>query len=279
MKNNQKERKMKIALAQYALSAVEADNQERTSALLRQAARLGAQLVLFPELCLSPFFPQHEARDASQHLVDIQDKRLVAFQDASKALGLWSVPNLYFQTPGGKFDASFMIAPDGHIEGISKMVHIAQAPGFYEQDYYTPSDTGFHVYDTPFGRIGIVICFDRHFPESIRSCVLQGAQLILIPTANTMAEPRDMFEWEMRVAARQNGVWIAMCNRVGAEGDTVFCGDSIVVDPEGNVCAKAGEGPELLVAEVDLSLATEAWQRKVYLDLLRPDRYAVSRRG
>lgn len=264
---------MRIAMAQYALGEIEKTNLETAISFIRQAAEAGARLVLFPELCLSSFFPQYEGGDASGHLVDFEDERLLAFQDASKECDIWSVPNLYFGTEGGRFDASFMIAPNGRIAGISKMVHIAQAPGFYEQDYYTPSDTGFHVYDTPFGRIGIVICFDRHFPESIRTCVLRGAQLILIPTANTMNEPREMFEWEMRVAARQNGIWIAMCNRVGVEGSTEFCGESIIVTPEGDVLEKADEKERLVVVDLELSMVGKAWQRHTYLDLLRPNLY------
>ena len=110
------------------------------------------------------------------------------------------------------------------------MVHIAQAEQFYEQDYYTPSDEGFKVFDTEFGKIGIVVCFDRHYPESIRTEVLRGADLILIPTVNTKAEPSLMFEWELRVQAFQNSVILAMCNRVGPEGNMCFSGESIVVD-------------------------------------------------
>ena len=75
----------------------------------------------------------------------------------------------------------------------------------------TPSEDGFKVFDTPFGKVGIVICFDRHLPESIRTCTLKGAQLIIIPTANTLAEPLEMFEWELRVQAFQNNVFVAMC--------------------------------------------------------------------
>ena len=121
------------------------------------------------------------------------------------------------------------------------MVHIAQADKFFEQDYYTPSDDGFKVFETEFGKLGIVICFDRDFPESIRSEALKGADLILIPTVNTKAEPSEMFEWELRVQAFQNSTIIAMCNRVGAEGDMDFSGESIVVDANGNVLAKADD--------------------------------------
>ena len=92
------------------------------------------------------------------------------------------------------------------------------------------TDVGFKVFETEFGKLGIVVCFDRHYPESIRTEALKGADLILIPTVNTKAEPSEMFEWEVRVQAFQNSTIIAMCNRVGAEGDMDFSGESIVVD-------------------------------------------------
>src|SRR3569623_798906 len=207
----------RIALAQYSLEATPEPNLAAVLLHLHDAAARGANVVLFPELCLSPFFPKYAARDAAEYSLCIDDGPEQIIQAACKKLGIYAVPNFYQQSGGKNFDASLMIAPDGEITGVSKMVHIAQAPGFFEQDYYTPSEDGFVVHETSYGHVGIVICFDLHFPESIRTCVIRGAQLILIPTANTMTEPREMFEWEMRVAARQNGVWIAMCNRVGCE--------------------------------------------------------------
>lgn len=91
------------------------------------------------------------------------------------ALQSCSLPNLYLREGDRLFDASLLIGSDGGLQGVSKMVHIAQSPGFYEQSYYTPSDTGFRVYDTPLGSIGIVVCFDRHFPESIRETTISAA--------------------------------------------------------------------------------------------------------
>lgn len=156
---------------------------------------------------------------------------------------------------------------------MAKMVHIAQAKQFYEQDYYTPSDDGFKVFDTPFGKIGIVICYDRHLPESIRTCVLKGADLILIPTANTKAEPMEMFAWEIRVQAMQNQVFIAMCNRVGTEDAMDFAGESLVVHPSGDILAKAGDREQLLTCEINLQEARE-WREKVpYLGTRRPEWY------
>lgn len=95
------------------------------------------------------------------------------------------------------------------------------------------------MYETPFGKVGVVICFDRHFPESIRTCAFKGAELIIILTANVKAEPMELFEWEIRVQAYQNNVFIAMCNRTGLEGDMDFVGESILVDCEGKVLQKA----------------------------------------
>ena len=153
------------------------------------------------------------------------------------------------------------------------MVHIAQAKQFYEQDYYTPSNDGFKVFDTEYGKVGIVICYDRHLPESIRTCTLMGAELIIIPTANTKAEPLEMFEWEIRVQAMQNQVFIAMCNRVGVEGSMEFAGESIVVDPMGNVLTKADHTEQLVVCSVDLEKSALLKKQVPYLGTRRPQWY------
>ena len=147
------------------------------------------------------------------------------------------------------------------------MVHIAQAEHFYEQDYYTPSDDGFRVYDTPFGTIGIVICFDRHLPDGIRSCAAQGAELVLIPTANIAGEPLELFQWEVRVQAFQNTVFAAMCNRVGPEGEVTFVGQSLVAGPDGSLRLLAGESEELLVTEIPLEEARQARRNRPWLTL------------
>lgn len=155
----------------------------------------------------------------------------------------------------------------------AKMVHIAQAEQFYEQDYYTPAPDGFKVFDTPFGKVGIVICFDRHLPESIRTCTMMGAELIIIPTANTEAEPMEMFEWEVRVQAMQNQVFVAMCNRVGLEGDMDFAGQSIVVHPSGDVIVKADNAQQLVTCEIDLA-ESRLWRgKRPYISTRRPDMY------
>jgi predicted amidohydrolase len=264
---------MRLTLAQYAPGPDMSSNLAKALDLMDTARRDAAQLVVFPELCLSPFFPQYPGRNVERYAIKLEDECIHQFRTACERLSIAASPNVYLRQGNRNFDASLMIGADGDIQGVSKMVHIAQVPGFYEQDYYAPSDTGFKVYNTPLGNIAIVVCFDRHYPESIRTCVLRGASLILIPTANTLEEPRDLFECELRAAALQNGVYIAMCNRVGPDGEVVFCGESIIVSPDGNVVVKGGTTEALITADIELHQVAIARAERPYLSLRRPEMY------
>lgn len=266
---------MKIALVQSKMDHDMAENLQKTISAMKKAAEVGSNVVCFPEIQFSPFFPQGPSRNVSKYAIDINHEIVDSLRAACAKTGLIAVPNFYLEENGNRYDASPVINLDGKLLGISKMVHIAQAPYFFEQDYYTPSDSGFRVYDTSAGKIGIVICFDRHFPESIRTCALRGAEIIIIPTANTRAEPMEMFEWEMRISAMQNGVFIAMCNRVGIEGNMDFCGESIVIDPNGDVIAKANDQEQILYAEIDLGTIENIRNKRPYIKLRRTDMYEI----
>ncbi len=264
---------MKLALCQMRMIADEQTNLERGLDALHRAAAAGADLIVYPELQLHLFFPQYEGRDAADKLLTLESPIVRQFQDACRAEGIMAAPNFYLREAGGCFDTTILIGADGALIGRQKMVHIAQAPQFYEQDYYTPSDDGFLVFDTPHGCIGVVVCFDRHYPESIRTEALMGAALILIPTANTMAEPLELFDWEIRVQAFQSSVAVAMCNRTGLEGGMDFAGGSIVTDANGDVIAKAGPGEELLFAEVDMAAPARIRAARPYTSLRRTALY------
>ena len=266
---------VKIALAQMQMGGDMEQNYRKSLEQVRRAAELGAELICFPEIQLSPFFPQYEGRDAACWRIPWDSPWIRGFCDICRDAGIYASPNFYVEKNGKAYDMSFLIDDRGVILGTQEMVHIAQCSCFYEQDYYTPSEDGFRVFDTPLGKIGIVVCFDRHYPESIRTSALKGAELILIPTANTTAEPSELFQWEIRIQAFQNSVNVAMCNRVGVEDGMVFSGESIVSDYEGRTLALASSGEELLLAEVDLSAASAARKRKPYTSLRRPDLYAI----
>ena len=233
---------------------------------------LGADLILFPELTLTPFFPQYQGIDRRDEAVSLSHVYISRFQEVCKAEAIYAIPNFYLREKEKNYDASILIDRKGKIAGIQKMVHIAQAEQFYEQDYYTPSDEGFLTFETDFGRIGIVVCFDRHYPESIRTEALKGAELILIPTANTKAEPLTMFAWEIRVQAFQNGIPIAMCNRSGREDAMEFAGQSMVTDENGNLILMAGEEKGLFLADIDLRPSASV-RKQNYTTLRRTDFY------
>lgn len=264
---------MRIALAQMSNRGSVSENLDRSIALIEEAAENKADLILFPEVQLTEFFPQYENRDVSEYRLNIESEEVIKMRNVCREKHIMAVPNIYLEENGKSFDASILIDENGSIQGIQKMVHVAQAVYFYEQDYYTPSDDGFKVFDTKYGRIGIVVCFDRHYPESIRIESLMGADLILIPTVNTTAEPSEMFEWELRVQAFQNSVAVAMCNRVGSEGAMDFSGESIVIDANGNVITKADNKEILLYADIDLSQSKAVRDSRPYTTLRRTKYY------
>ena len=258
---------MKLAMAQMRMGTSVEENLEKTLRLIEQAEKGGADLIFFPEVQLSPFFPQYEKADAERWAMAADGPEITAIRDACREFRIHASPNVYLKQGKNRYDASLMIGSDGEILGISKMVHIAQAKFFYEQDYYTPSDDGFKVYDTPFGKIGVVICFDRHLPDGIRSCAKQGAELVIIPTANILGEPLELFEWEVRVQAFQNTVFTAMCNRVGPEGELAFAGQSLLAAPDGGLQFTAGGEDELYLLDVPLEEARQTRISRPWLTL------------
>lgn len=264
---------MKIALAQMKMSPDKDENYLKTVALVGAAAKKGADLICFPEIQLAPFFPQYEKKTARGYESSQDDRHVQGICAACRDHRIYAAPNFYIREHGKTYDMSLLIDDEGTIIGRQKMVHVAQCEQFYERDYYTPSEEGFDVFDTKLGKIGIVVCFDRHYPESIRTEALRGAELIIVPTANTTAEPSEMFQWEIKVQAFQNSVNVAMCNRVGIEGGMEFSGESIVTDFRGDTAALAGKDEELLIAEIDLPGASEMRAKKPYTSLRRVSLY------
>lgn len=264
---------MRIALAQMEIGKNIDENLEKTLSLIEAAAKNGAQLICFPELQLNLFFPQYKGLDVYDCAISIDDKKIKRIQEKCKEFKIISIPNVYLKEEDKYFDASLVINSDGEILGTSKMVHIAQCHQFYEQDYYAPSDTGFKVFNTPIGKVGIIVCFDRHLPESFRVCALQGAELIIIPTANVKDEPLEMFEWELRIPSMQNNVFLAMCNRVGREDNMDFAGESIVIGPNGEVVTKADDKEGIIYADIDINEVYKCRNEKPYMSLRRPEVY------
>jgi N-carbamoylputrescine amidase len=260
----------KLAALQHAMTEDVEANLATAARLMEQAADAGARLVVFPEVQLSPFFPVRRDSEASRYAMRADDPALAKLGALAKHFGLVTVANIYFEDRDGeRYDASPVFDADGTLLGISKMVHIAQFERFWEKDYYA-SGSRFDVYDTAAGRLGIVICYDRHFPESYRACALQGAEIIATPTCNLAGEPLDLFAWEMRVLAMQNAVYSLLVNRCGTEGDTAYGGYSVIAGPDGSLLAQADDQETVLVADYDLAAREEIAAQRDWLGELKP---------
>ena len=264
---------MKIALAQMRMDSDIERNFQKSLGFIHEAAEKKAELICFPEIQLSPFFPQFPDFDAGAYVMAEDSGYVKGIRKACRDCHIFASPNFCIEENGKRYDMSFLIGDQGEIIGRQKMVHVAQCEMFYEQSYYTPSEEGFAVFDTRLGKIGIVVCFDRHYPESIRTEALRGAELIIIPTANTKAEPSALFQWEVKVQAFQNSVNVAMCNRVGVEADMEFSGESLVARFDGETIALGSDQEELILAEVDLNGAAVERKRRPYTSLRRTELY------
>ncbi len=268
---------MKLALVQQHATRDKAANVQRGLDAVDRAAALGAQVVCFAELAFEWFHPQRPADSNVRSLAETLEGPLVqAFQAKAKQHGVVLVLNFFEREGLEMYDCSPVIDANGIVLGMTRMVHITEYACFHEQGYYTPGDTGVPVYDTKFGRIGVAICYDRHFPEYMRGLALAGADLVVVPQAGSVGEwPDGLYEAEMRVAAFQNGYHVALCNRVGQEECLDFGGESFVCGPFGEMIAQAPKSEDhLLVTDVDLSANDRSPARKLFLRHRRPELYA-----
>ncbi|HVP89956.1 MAG TPA: nitrilase-related carbon-nitrogen hydrolase [Terriglobales bacterium] len=267
---------LKIALVQQHATADPEENRERGGRAFLEAARAGAGLVAFAELAFTPFYPQLPAGPESGRLAEpVPGPTTDFFGRLARESHAVAVLNLFERDGGQTFDSSPVIDADGRLLGTTRMVHIMEGPGFHERGYYAPGDKESYVYATRAGRIGVAICYDRHFPEYMRALRLLGAELVVIPQAGAVGEwPEGLFEAEVRTAAFQNGYFAALANRVGRERVLDFAGGSFVADPDGAVLARAPEGTDaILYAECDFARNPASHAARHFLEDRRPDVY------
>lgn len=269
---------MKIALVQQRAGEDRNENLSRALDAMGVAAANGAELVCFAELAIDGFFPQRENDPGAAAVAEpIPGPTADAIGARAAELGVVTVFNQYERVGDGRcFDSSPVFDSDGTLLGVTRMMHITEYACFHEQGYYAEGDTDALVYETAVGRIGVAICYDRHYPEYMRRLGELGAELVVIPQAGSVGEwPEGLFEAELRVAAFQNGYFAALCNRVGEEERLTFAGESFVVDPEGVVLARGPELEEAIVyADVDLSRCADSTARRLFWRDRRPAVYA-----
>jgi len=235
---------------------------DHTESLIRQAAAGGAKIICTQELFLTPYFCRVQDPSFFDLAEPIPGPSTDRFQALAKELAVVLIVSLFERRASGLYhNTAAILDADGSFLGVYRKMHIPQDPGFEEKFYFTPGDTGFKAWDTAYGRIGVIICWDQWYPESARLTAMDGAEIIFCPTAigwlpeeKVELGERQLRAWK-RVQEGQavaNGCFYAAVNRVGTEGDTEFWGHSFVSDYTGTLLAEGGEkDTEILYADCD----------------------------
>jgi N-carbamoylputrescine amidase len=232
-------------------------------ALIRQAAARGAQIICLQELFLTPYFCKREETEQFDLAEAIPGPTTDALAPLAKELGVVIIASLFEKRgPGLYHNTAAVLDADGTYLGKYRKMHIPEDPGFNEKFYFTPGDLGYRVWDTRFGRLGVLICWDQWYPEAARLAALAGAEILFYPTAIgwLKSEKAALGEaqhtaWEtvQRGHAVANGCFLAAVNRTGTEEDTEFWGQSFVVNPYGQIVAKAAvDKEEILIVPCPL---------------------------
>ena len=270
------ERLLKLALIQQHATSNLQDNIIRATKAFNEAVQQSAQLIAFSELAFTPFYPQKPSIGNNLDLAEpIPGPTTEYFSELAKEANVVVVLNLFEKKGNDTFDSSPVINSDGKLLGVTRMVHIMEGPCFHEQGYYTPGAGDTLVYDTAVGKIGVAICYDRHYPEYMRALALQGAEVVVVPQAGAVGEwPPGLFEAEMRVAGFQNGYFTALCNRVGKEDCVEFEGKSFITAPDGKIIAQAPAGKDaILIHEINLDQVKNSHAQNHFLKDRRKEVY------
>lgn len=275
---------IRLALVQQAADRDPSANSKRAEEAVRAAAARGAELVCLPELFRTRYFPQVESADCFDLAEPVPGPTTERMAALAGELGIVLIVPLFERRAAGVYHNSAVILDsDGSTAGVYRKMHVPDDPLFFEKYYFTPGDGSFAAYPTSLGRIGVQLCWDQWFPEAARLAALDGAQILLYPTAIGWLDGEDGEEnraqqdsWltVQRGHAIANGVFVAAANRVGREDALTFYGSSFVCDPQGRVLARASEHEEdLLVVDCDLARIEEQRRGWPFLRDRRIDAY------
>ena len=277
-----------LGLVQMRCRADPAVNLEAAVEKVHQAAQAGAQIVCLPELFLSPYFCQIQSPDVFNLAEPIPGPRSERLAAAAKSAGVVLVASLFEKrAPGLYHNTSVVFEADGTLLGLYRKTHIPDDPLYYEKYYFTPGDLGFKVFHTSRAKIGTLVCWDQWYPEAARLTALQGAEVLVYPTAigwhpaekaEYGAAQHEAWEVAQRAHAIANGVYVAAVNRIGREkleGEGLeFWGASFVADPFGRILHRASHDREdLLIGPCDRRKIEEIRRNWPFLRDRRIDLY------
>jgi len=281
--------KFRIGLVQMTCAANPDENVEKAVWRIREAASQGAQIVCLQELFRSQYFCREENAELFALAESIPGPTTERIGSIAKECRVVVIASLFERrAPGLYHNTAAVIGTDGELQGIYRKMHIPDDPLYYEKFYFTPGDIGFRNFETPYGRIGVMVCWDQWYPEGARLTSLQGAEVLFYPTAigwhpsekeQFGAAQLDAWRTIQRAHAIANGVYVAAVNRTGFEGPPdnglEFWGSSFVADPFGQVIAQAPQDAEaILIAECDPHRMEEVRRGWPFLRDRRIDAYS-----
>jgi beta-ureidopropionase len=268
---------VRVALLQMNCSGKREQNLARAEAMIREAAGKDAQIVLLAEVFHELFF----ITDLNTRYFDaaepIPGPITQAMSKLALELNIVIVAPIYESVERSVYyNSAAVIDADGALLGVYRKNHIPLNTIFYEKLYFKPGNLGYPVFNTRYAKVGILICHDRHYPEGARALALNGAEIVLVPSATPdKSLSRKVWEKELCAHAIFNEYFVAGLNRTGQEGDYFYYGRSVAFDPAGEMLGQAGEGEEVFLVDCDLDLVTQrrrAWQ--FYRDR-RPETYGI----
>ncbi len=280
--------KFRVGIAQFACSTDPAANLEKAVQKVREAAQEGAQVVCLPELFRSQYFCREENAALFDLAEPIPGPSTETLAKVAKEAKVAIVASLFEKrAPGLYHNTAAMLDADGSLLGIYRKMHIPDDPLYYEKFYFTPGDTGFLNFNTAYGRVGTLVCWDQWYPEGARLSALGGASVLFYPTAigwhpsekqQYGAAQLDAWKTIQRAHAIANGIYVCAVNRIGFEGTAEsgleFWGSSFIADPFGQVIAQASvDKEEILVAEIDPARMDEVRRNWPFLRDRRIDAY------
>ncbi|MEV0292068.1 nitrilase-related carbon-nitrogen hydrolase [Nocardia sp. NPDC050710] len=245
----------------------------------RQAAAQGAKVICFQELFYGPYFCQLQDAKFYDYAESVPGPTTERFAALAKELGMVMILPVYEQEqPGLLYNTAAVIDADGSYLGKYRKHHIPHVNGFWEKFYFRPGNLGWPVFDTAVGRVGVYICYDRHFPEGWRALGLAGAEIVFNPSATSRGLSGYLWKLEQPASAVANEYYIGAINRVGIEsefGEDDFYGTSYFVDPEGKFVGDVASDadPELVVRDLDMDLIKVVRDRWAFYRDRRPDAY------
>jgi N-carbamoylputrescine amidase len=276
-------RRITLGAVQCALGGPRESNVARVEGLVREAAARGAQVIVTPELFEGPYFCREERESFFSEARPLAGNATIErFQALARKLSV-VLPVSFFEQDGPTYYNTIgMIDADGALLGSYRKSHIPDGPGYEEKFYFRPGDTGFKVWPTRYGTIGVGICWDQWFPEAARAMTLMGAEVLLYPTAigsepgDLSLDTRDPWQRAMIGHAVSNIIPVAAANRVGTEDGQTFYGSSFVADTRGDKVAELGRADEgVIVATFDLDWLRERRAAWGFFRDRRPDLYGV----